>query len=350
MFLFWLVCFSFYCTCIAIIGLRQLRSRKIQYSNTKRSIAVIVPVRNEKDNVLNLVNSLRELKYSPQRLLFVDDSSSDNTVEILKRHDQEVHVLKDKTGKKEALKEGVNLVSSEYVLFTDADCVFPKTYEKLFDTNHTLEGDIIVLPVWIKNKSILLNQLIRLDFAQLQALTFGLRGSLGNGANLLVKRESFEKFSKGLEISILSGDDYFLLKEAKKNDGRIVYCFDPDLTILTDAPLNLKELISQRSRWIKKSFQKGGLAEIGASFIWILFSMTPYILIFNWLHSNDFWPLLFLLLKMFIDAWLIIPVLDSNKNLRLLYLLPLLEFLYPFYYLSVVIRIGFKNTWKGRDL
>lgn len=89
-------------------------------------ILFIVPVRNEVKTILNSVSELRKyIKGKPAEVLFIDDGSSDGTLErlCLLNH-QKISTVRNKfdRGKGSALKTGV--VLSEYIYrLNDDDCI-----------------------------------------------------------------------------------------------------------------------------------------------------------------------------------------------------------------------------------
>lgn len=96
-------------------------------------ISVLVPARNEEDNIEPCVRSLLSLNYPNFEVLVLDDSSTDSTYEILCRLRDQDHRLRILVGA--ALPDGwcgkpygcwqlAHAAEGEYLLFTDADCVF----------------------------------------------------------------------------------------------------------------------------------------------------------------------------------------------------------------------------------
>ncbi len=91
-------------------------------------VSVIVPARNEEENLPTLLRSLQALDYPDYEIIVVDDRSSDRTAEIAQSYDR-VRLIRgvdrptDKRwgGKQWACQQGANVASGEILLFTDAD-------------------------------------------------------------------------------------------------------------------------------------------------------------------------------------------------------------------------------------
>jgi chlorobactene glucosyltransferase len=96
-------------------------------------ISVLVPARNEEENVEACIRSLLNQNYPRFEVIALDDNSEDSTYDILcKLRDQDyrLRVLVGSLlpegwcGKPHACWQMANAATGEYLLFTDADCIF----------------------------------------------------------------------------------------------------------------------------------------------------------------------------------------------------------------------------------
>jgi len=106
---------------------------KIPYCNksylddneTTFSISIIIPARNEEKNLENLFNSLNTQSIKVKEVILVDDSSTDRTPDIGRKHNAKVINLKSLpkgwTGKSWACYSGAKAATGDYFLFLDAD-------------------------------------------------------------------------------------------------------------------------------------------------------------------------------------------------------------------------------------
>ena len=91
--------------------------------------SVIIPIYNEEDSLLPLYNSLKEVmnKLNGQyEILFVDDGSTDSSLERLKRvyvnsKNLAIVILKERAGKAEALQAGFDNAEGEIYITLDGD-------------------------------------------------------------------------------------------------------------------------------------------------------------------------------------------------------------------------------------
>lgn len=84
----------------------------------------IIPALNEEGNIVNVIKPLLESKLI-DRVLVVDDGSTDNTAELSKKAGAEVLSLPKKggSGKGNAMRKAIEHTDSEIVAFFDADLI-----------------------------------------------------------------------------------------------------------------------------------------------------------------------------------------------------------------------------------
>lgn len=114
---------------------RRYLSEK-QYSklhNDGPMVSVIIPARNEEDNIIAVLTSLNEQSYKNYEVLVINDSSTDNTwnliTDFIKDKDRfrafqsDPTIKKGRNGKIGALKQLVPHTNGEIIIATDADTV-----------------------------------------------------------------------------------------------------------------------------------------------------------------------------------------------------------------------------------
>jgi len=99
-------------------------------------VSVLVPARNEEQNIERCLNSLQNQFYSKYEILVLDDSSTDKTLEILNRiaaSDNKVRVINGKPlpddwyGKPFATQQLAREAKGEILILTDADTIHTPT-------------------------------------------------------------------------------------------------------------------------------------------------------------------------------------------------------------------------------
>lgn len=230
-------------------------------------ISVIVAARNEEKNIAELCKNLQNQSYPSdcEEFILISDHSTDKTESILNdfaNTDERFVILTapdEYVGKKLALHYALQHAHGDFILFTDADCSMGtkwiETYISYAQSHH---GDFYfgnVIPTI--NQNSFLQKCFQLDFVGILAVQSGL-AKIGhafscNGANMCITKDFYQKHYN-TNTTYASGDDVFLLHEAKKaNRNQVHFIQDDDCAIQTNVPQTLKEFIIQRIRWSSKS-------------------------------------------------------------------------------------------------
>lgn len=85
-------------------------------------VSVIVPAYNESERIEDVLKPLTRATKLDQ-IIVVDDGSTDDTAERIRKYDVELISLPENQGKAAALDSGVKLARNEVLLFMDADLV-----------------------------------------------------------------------------------------------------------------------------------------------------------------------------------------------------------------------------------
>ncbi len=109
-----------------------------------RQVDIIVPVKNEEHNLEQLivrVNTAMVGARLPYRMIFIDDKSTDRTVEVLNSLKESypitVYSKLGKVGKAYSILEGVKYSNAEYVAMLDADLQYPpEAIPEMFEKAH----------------------------------------------------------------------------------------------------------------------------------------------------------------------------------------------------------------------
>jgi cellulose synthase/poly-beta-1,6-N-acetylglucosamine synthase-like glycosyltransferase len=361
MMLVYVILFIYTLVIIALIyGFTKVNSFEYLGLKPKTKFSIIVPFRNEAENLPKLLNSFSKLNYPDDlfEVILVDDAS-DCRFQIL---DFNFNVLLidnirvSNSPKKDAISTAIQVVKTDWIITTDADCVANKNWLLTLDNYIQLhQVSMIAGAVSYDCENSFLHHFQQLDLASLLGATigsFGLRkGFMCNGANFAYTKSFFKELNgfNGNDC-IASGDDVFLLQKAIDQFPEKVHYLKSENNIVATKPLNdWKSLFYQRVRWASKtaSYQSGfgkilGLTVFGGN-VGLMFAI--YCLLFG---KGGFLLMCVLLLSKFsVDFVLINKTNHFLKNKTHYYLISSL--LYPFFSVNVALYSLFgKYEWKGR--
>lgn len=356
-----------------IIGFDCVEEFNIESTTATSSFSIIIPFRNEAGNLSELLQSLSNLHYPKHlfEILFVNDASEDNSVEIINAFFNEKpidcalnniriinNIRNSNSPKKDAITTAINIAQYEWIITTDADCNVPimwlKTLDAFIQTNNP---KMIVAPVTYSNNKTFFQDFQLLDFLSLQSATiagFGIKKPfLCNGANLAYKKGLFN-IVNGFEgnTNIASGDDIFLMeKSLQKYPKKILYLKSKHALVITKPQPSVKDLIQQRLRWAAKTSAYnnvfGKFVGLTVLFMNALIIVLALLSIIGALRFELL--VLFFALKFFLDVILI------NKSARFFnqplnfisYVMSSL--LYPFFSVFIAVySVFFGFKWKDR--
>ena len=352
------------------------------HSNLNTKISIIIPARNEEENIANCLQSIIDQSY-PKHLfevLVVDDHSTDNTAAIIKSYaaqNEKLISLKDfiaaneiNAYKKKAIEIAIQQSSGDLLVTTDADCIFPThwltTIAAFYETK---KSAFIVMPVLIRHSNRMIEIFQSLDFMTLQGITGASVHkkfhSMCNGANLAYTKEAFTAVNgfKGID-NIASGDDMLLLhKIYKRFPDKIDYLKSQDVIVQTNPVTTLHQFLNQRIRWASKADQFDDkrifVVLIIVYFLNVLLLALPIVALVNPQEITLFhyklpmiqWYFILLIGKTLIELFFLYPVATFFNQTKLIGWFPIAQ---PFHILYTVIagwlgKFG-KYTWKERSV
>jgi hypothetical protein len=142
-----------------------------------------------------------------------------------------------------------------------------------------------------------------------------------------------------------SGDDYFLLRYAKKHGYSIEVLAKPNLAVCTNMPKTYTELLQQRIRWSKKSGRVVDAPAIITALIGLIYHLSFFALLF-------FYPFYIetIGLKLLIDLIIVTLYINRIKSLKNSIFFWFVTLIYPLHFIYLLCVIPFmKTTWKGRS-
>ena len=351
-----------------IYGFEQIPIYEKSDGKPETYFAIVVPFRNESTNLLSLLESFKKMNYPKTlfEIIFVDDFSEDDSVKLIYKwrmengsfHTTLLENLRiSKSPKKDAISRAIPIITNEWIVTTDADCVVPENWLLTLD-NYIQNHDVsmIVGSVSYDCKKSFLHHFQQLDLLSLQGTTMGSFGlGLGfmcNGANFCYTKSLFQELNGFAgNNNLASGDDVFLVQKALQSQPNKVHYLKSKTNIVHTKPLNNWKLyFHQRVRWASKTTSYESV--FGKDLAVIVFAGNLSLVIgfllcvFEQLQWQIF-SVLFLV--KFVFDYILLKKTNSFFTKRRMHYLILSSVLYPFFCVGVALFSLFgRYEWKGR--
>lgn len=335
-------------------------------------VSVIVPSRNEEENIANCLLSLHSSNYPIDKfeIIVVDDRSSDNTYSIIVELSKTIKNLKivklendsqkgNLLGKPGAVQAGIDVSKGEIILMTDADCILSAKWIRKLVTEYSDENNLMVCSSTTSHTKTNFDVIQAIDWLYSSSLARGgvglnkIVGCFGN--NFSIRKSTFDQLGGYRKIQFTVTEDFSLMKavdeienkDANKNDnaGNIRYLCDVDALVVTNACKSFGEYIKQKKRWAL-----GGKALGWKAFVLVLTSLSLWTGIFSSIYYNKPHLSIFLVFtRLICDMWILIPVLNTLNYRKLKsWLIPSI-----IYFMMIELVIPFtlfsnKIEWKNQ--
>lgn len=339
-------------------------------SNTNISISVIIPARNEADNIRACLSSVVNQSYPKAlyEIILINDFSEDDTAKIaMEFPGVTVLELKDfitdriNSYKKKAIEIGIQHARGTLIVTTDADCIVKENWlATIAEFHQQTQADFIAMPVYIppaKHSFIEIFQ--SLDFMTLQGITAAAVNqrmmNMCNGANLAYTKAAFDNVGGFAGIdAIASGDDMLLMHKIYNNNSTGVRFLKSQEVIVTTNPVTtIKDFFNQRIRWASKADKYDDKRIFFVLLLVYLFNvlmlLTPLLGFITGNVTLIFFWIMLMIGKTFFELIFLYPVATFFNATKELQYFPLMQ---PFHLLYTVIagwlgKFG-SYQWKGR--
>ena len=315
--LLWAMTISFWTTMLFVpMSVVSKYRENLQPSlNNYPKVSVIVPAFNEEKVIKTTLESMVETHYPRKEIIFVDDGSTDNTLEIAKQFKNDIVILHKKNGgKASALNYALVYAKGEIVVVVDADTIIGRNSLKEIVKGFEVDKHVAAVAGNIKVRN-------RVNWiTKCQALEY-LTG-------IQVIRRAFDTFGS---ITVVPGALGAFKKSCVSGTGAygketIVEDFDQTIKLLkaglitqgsvkavayTEAPDTLNDFAKQRKRWYRGNIQVlkrhsdaltnprfGYLQKLALPYLFLGMIITPIIgftalanVIFGVLSGDAWWVL-----------------------------------------------------------
>ncbi len=344
---------------IVAATLERTKARKRPSNQSLLKISVIVPARNEEDNLAICLHSLLQSTYRNYDIIVVNDRSSDKTGEIANTFAAKypqvtvIHAIEEREGnlkgKPGALHLGILHSHSDIIMMTDADCTVADTWiESIAKQFNNPNVGLVASYTVVQGESFFqhMQDMEWLMNHTLACIGVSLDQPLGCfGNNLSIRLAVYQQIGGYPGIPFSVTEDLTLLQTVHKSGWKIMYPCDQECAVETKPCINWSDFIKQLHRWVKGSNRLGWRKHIFVFFAFMFWAFLAYAL------YNHAWNELIMILTIRImgDYILVIPSLASLKRMnKIAYVFPgmifmmIIEAVIPFLFLKKSV------IWKGQ--
>ena len=365
--LFWVfvACASIQFLFYSLVAIALLAyKRKSDPKANPSGISVIISSKNELENLKVLIPKLMKQNHPEYEVILVDDRSTDETYDHYIDLDHQQNNFKlvriDSTpdhinNKKYALTLGIRAARYDYVLLTDADCN-PESNNWVQEMSLGFDTDkknfVIGFSQYLEAPG-LLNLFIRYE-TLLTAISYVGLGLLGRpymavGRNFAYKKSFFlDNKGFGKFQNVVGGDDDLLANQhARSRNTTIV--LSADATVYSKPETSWGNFLRQKTRHLSvgKHYRFTdklllGLLTLSKILFWFCFIAVIMSVFETYLVLACF----FIVMVSLLSSLLLLGKKTGSKSS--IWMLPILDFIYLFYYISTSLRVLFtkKVKWK----
>lgn len=348
------------------------------FNNSLLSISVIIPVRNEAQNIISLLKDLEKQSYAKDKfeVIVADDDSTDNTLALLKEYQKVTSIRllinplppkeNNASPKKRAINSSIQLASGDLIVTTDGDCRVGEHWLATIAQFQAEKGAYLVSsPVTFINDA---NSFTKSLWQKIQTIEFSSligtgacamlvnKPNMCNGANLAYMKWVFHEVGgfAGNE-NLASGDDEFLMhKIAAQYPDKVYFLKSQQAIVETQAHESLKSFYYQRKRWASKwRHYNNPITTALAVFIFLANFSLILTVILHLFSKISFENLLIIFaIKFSAELLFLMLVLSFLRKKSLIWLIPFVQIIYPFYvtFFGLVAQGKNEYVWKGRKL
>ena len=331
---------------------------------TRSRLSIIVPARNEKENIPNLLTSLKGQLKAEDEVLVVDDHSEDNTAAVAEQGGAKVIKSREMppgwTGKTWACYQGAQVASGELIVFLDADTELEDGgLDRITSSHWETDGVLSIQPYHKMRK--LYEQLSAFFNIVLMAGmgSFTILGKIIKpiglfGPVIVLDRKRYAESSGFEQVKGEILEDLAFGSEFKKR-GVKLHCFGGRHTVsFRMYPEGISQLINGWSKGFAMGAVKTSIPVLIMIIAWITGALgtTRHLIqaaIIIDVSLITLWGVLYIAFASQL-YWMLYRIGNFKPYTALLFPIPLIFFVIVFIYSFLIIFIRRNVRWKGRTI
>jgi len=338
------------------------RKNKIKTNNHTPKVSIVVPARNEEQNIEKCLLSIAKSDYPIElyEIIAINDRSDDSTLSILENLANKISNLKiinlteqrhesNLRGKPGAIHQGILQAGGDIILMTDADCIVHYHWIRAIAANYQDPNLGLQAAFTLISGTRVFDLIQSVEWIYMHTMAsagVGLNNPLGcYGNNLSITKNDYHQLGGYPNIEFSITEDMALQKAVFKSKRNINYLIDINSTVTTLPEKTFSDYISQHRRWAI-----GGLALGWKAALFVLTSLLLWIAIaLSIATGNILWLTALLFTRFAGDYAVIYPSLNILEQYHLRSYVPISIAFFMFIELILPLTlISRKVVWKGQ--
>ena len=207
-------------------------------------VSVVCTVKNEGDNILNLLESLKNQTRKPDEVIIVDGGSTDNTPSIIKEFSQNNQIFKLIIKEGSNIAQGRNLAikssRNELMAVTDAGCLPKEDWLENLLKEMNEDTDVVSGFYLPDMRSKFEEMVANLTYPKLELIDE--KNFLPSSRSVCFRKKCWEEIGGYPEESLTAEDTFFDIKLKEKN---FKFRFAKDAIVYWRCRKNFKQLFKQ---------------------------------------------------------------------------------------------------------
>lgn len=338
------------------------RSRRIGFLSLPRNtltVSVVIPARNEEDNLASCLESLIKQKVDRCEFIIVNDRSSDDTQRIIDAFIEKdsriksIQLTEERSGnlrgKPGAIHAGIIESSGDIIMMTDADCTFPEGWiqkVKQYYGDETVAMIAGFTTICAQSAFQHMQDMEWLMNHTLAAAGVALGMPLGCfGNNLSIRASVYKEIGGYPGIPFSVTEDLLLLQKVSNSGYKIQYPINAANAVSTMPCIDWKSFVSQQHRWVRGSDALGW-----KKYLFVFFAIVFWGgLIWSIAHGDFMGAASIVGMRILCDCFLIIPALYAIQRMKQLqWIIPGMLFMMFIEVMVAILLLKREVQWKGQ--
>ncbi|MBM4174114.1 MAG: glycosyltransferase [Ignavibacteria bacterium] len=338
---------------------RSRRIGSLSFPDNSLTVSVIIPARDEAENLPACLESLMKQKAEFCEFIIVNDRSSDETqavIDAFAMRDNRIKSIQlteersdNLRGKPGAIHAGIMASSGDIIMMSDADCTFPDGWIQKVTCYFGNEAVAMIAGFTTIRAESLFHHMQDMEWLMNHTLAsagvaLGMPlGCFGN--NLSIRASVYREVGGYPGIPFSVTEDLLLLQSIAHGGYTILYPINGENAVSTLPCKDWKGFVSQQHRWVRGSDALGWKKLLFVFFAIIFWGS----LLFTIIQGDYIGAVSIVGMRILGDCFLILPALTAIKRVKQLpWIIPGMIFMMFIEIMVAMLLLKRDVHWKGQ--